>query len=177
MEYTSELESLCAEELAMVCGEDRLDIEIPEFSLSDEDSSDKGTYDNEKDLLIVYCCSHDTIDDILKSVRHEARHKWQWKHYHDLCQWWKDNIAFYILVQSPQFHAEYHWICVHELDAEEYASSGSSAWETRLSIEPGKLERKARDLFREIAPSCAPGVAEPQVRISYCALLKQGWLV
>ena len=127
--------------------------------------------------ITIYSQAHKTEEDILCSVRHEARHAWQWKHYYDFCNWWKMNIAFYNLVQTIPFCNEYRWICTHESDAEEYALYGKSAWEKTLSTDILLLEKKAREIFQKIAPACAPSKASEYIRKNYCLLRLQGWLV
>ena len=179
MEYTEELKNECIQELIRICENDNLDICVPNFQLSNENRADqrRGDFDHDRNLVTVYCQSHTVISDLLHSVRHEARHAWQWLHYPDLCAWWEENIAFYNLVQNPQFFADHHWICIHETDAEQYASDGYSDIEPRLSIELSLFEQAAQRIFAEISPACAAGTASQDIRYSYCLLRLRGWPV
>lgn len=180
MNWNDTLLHLCINELEKVCNLDNLNIVPPKLipkSISPRHESDKGDFNNEKYEITIYSQAHETEEDILCSVRHEARHAWQWEHYYELCKWWKTNIAFYNLVQTEPFRSEHGWICVHELDAEEYASLGTSAWETKLSTDIVLIEKKAQEIFQKIAPACVPVKASEYVRNNYCLLRLQGWPV
>lgn len=179
MNWNNALLEAWNKKLEKVCDKEKLNIALPKLipeEVSSRRKDDKGNFDNDKYEITIYSQAHKTEEDILCSVKHEARHAWQWKHYYDFCNWWKMNIAFYNLVQTIPFCNEYRWICTHESDAEEYALYGKSVWEKTLSTDILLLEEKAREIFQKIAPACAPGKASEYIRKNYCLLRLQGWL-
>ena len=67
------------------------------------------------------------IEDGKKTIRHEARHFWQFENYRDHVEWWRNNGDYYDLLYA--YSMEDKEIFTIEKDAESYAEAGNTSYE------------------------------------------------
>ena len=125
MDYTEELEDKCRLELRRICDKNHLNIDIPSFTLSNEKPKDNvlGDHHAKDNSIVAYCLSHKTEPELLKTVRHEARHVWQHQAREDVYNWWmKEHHDLYLLIfDHKKLIDRFSLYCVVEADAEDYA--------------------------------------------------------
>ena len=173
--YSQELRKLCQNELESVCCKGRLDIPVPEFDLKEKcpEGNNKGGYNINTRKITFYYGAHENIQDLFNTVRHEARHAWQRIHFPDLWSWWSENIAFYNLVESDQYRDRFEFVCVHEWDADAYASSGSTIWEKKLSIDLSVLDKVKKNIVLQLYDDYTSRDMSIENRRNYRILLKE----
>lgn len=145
MEWNDTLLRACSKELEKVCDENNLDIALPKLNsekVSSRKKGDKGDFNNDKYEITLYSQAHETEEDLLHSVRHEARHAWQWTHFEDHCRWWKNNSDFYQLISSEYLaNVLLPIYCSIEADAEAFAENRQSECLVSLSSTDEDLDK------------------------------------
>ncbi len=145
MDWNNILLQTCNNELKRVCNEENLNITLPKLTpkkVSSHKENDKGEFSNEKYEITIYSQAHKTEEDLLHSVRHEARHAWQWKHFKIHCQWWKNNSDFYQLISSEYLaNVLLPRYCSIEADAEAFAENRQSECQVPLSSTVEDLDK------------------------------------
>lgn len=154
MDWNDILLQTCNNELKRVCSEENLSIPLPKLipkEVSSHKKNDKGDFNDKKYEIIIYSQAHKTEEDILHSVRHEARHVWQWAHFEDHCRWWKNNIDFYQLISSEYLaNVLLPRYCSIEADAEAFAENRQSECLVALSSTDEDLEKMLRYVVAKI---------------------------
>lgn len=154
MIYSPELEKKCRQELERICGEKYLNMDIPVFTLSAEEQEDGvlGNHNAEDKSIIVYCQSHDSEKELLKTVRHEVRHVWQYTARKDVYDWWMhEHHDLYLLIFSNKIVAKkWGWICTVEADAEAYSEDFNSQFLPRKDKKLEELTPNPDEVIPEI---------------------------
>ncbi len=154
MNYSIELEKKCRQELERICGEKYLNMDIPVFTLSAEEQEDGvlGSHNAEDKSIIVYCQSHNSEKELLKTVRHEARHVWQYTARKDVYDWWMhEHHDLYLLIFSNKIVAKkWERICTVEADAEAYSEDYKSQSLPNEEKELEKLTPNPDEVIPEI---------------------------
>ena len=154
MDWNDILFQTCDDELKRICGKENLNIVAPKLTpekVSSRRKDDKGDFDNDKYEITLYSQAHETEEDLLHSVRHEARHAWQWIHFKDHCRWWKNNSDFYQLISSEYFaDVLLPRYCSIEADAEAFAENRQSECLVPLSSTDKDLDKMLQHVVAKI---------------------------
>ena len=134
MNWSEDIKKQCGHELKRICSAGILNIDIPELIYGESHENNfKGNYYHKDYKIVIYINENKSIDDVLCSVRHEARHAWQYKHYENHCKWWERNDAFYQLLSTPYLSVLLGKYCSMEADAVAFAEKRPNNCEVKLS--------------------------------------------
>ena len=100
--------------------------------------------------IVVYTQKIKSFEDLIHTIRHEARHVWQQINFPEHVRWWRDNMQYYSDLKSCNMLYVY---CTIEADAEQFALYNNTELGALLKRSTEWLEVKKNDFYHNCKPA------------------------